>query len=205
MRANKRTKERMAPYSTRHSTLCALVCLSKSYGPQTNIYFFPCLNLLHWRQFASFWSCSPSVCSRLLNPTIRDAMRKRKRSAGSTASALVGGITNQGTTFWWKRKLERGSGSGRSGCKICRSRIPAHDKLPLQNESILVAPSHVLFLVLPGNCSSSFPFPDFSLKTTPITRKTNFRKESKQSEKRRRKFQAQMVEALLELVRSRPS
>ena len=37
----------------------------------------------------------------------------RKRSAGSGASALVGGLaTNEITTFWWKQKRKRGSGSG---------------------------------------------------------------------------------------------
>ena len=53
--------------------------------------------------------------------------RKRKRSAGSGASVLVGGIaTNEITTFLVEaeaeaRKRKRGSGSGGSGTKILKS------------------------------------------------------------------------------------
>ena len=45
------------------------------------------------------------------------------RSAESATPAFVGGIAaNRITTFWWKRK--GGSGSGGSGTKIHRFRIP---------------------------------------------------------------------------------
>ena len=49
-------------------------------------------------------------------------MQKRKRSAGPSASAFVGRLaTSKITTFQWKRKR----GSGGSGSKIHRFRIPA--------------------------------------------------------------------------------